>query len=361
MKILHIDEQRGWRGGEQQASYLIAGLGARGHACYIAGRPDSAFVKAEHGAELRGRLELPLRGELDVLSAKKIAAFARAHGIEILHAHTGHAHMIACLARGLGDGQKVVVSRRVDFAPSANLFSRYKYSLPDRFIAISEAIRRVLEAFGVSPEKISVVHSGIDARRLEVPERSRAELGLPEEGRLIGNVAALVGHKDHRTLIAAMAVVLERIPDAHLVIAGDGALRPVLEEQSRTLGVCERVHFLGYRADVPAILKALDVFVLSSNEEGLGTSVLDAMACGAPVVATAAGGIPEMVTNEVTGLLVPVAQADALAAAMIRVLSEDALARRIAENARMMVAERFSADAMVEGNLAVYEEVLRTV
>lgn len=358
MRILHVDEQTGWRGGEQQASYLIAGLGARGHECFLAGRPGSPFVTAEHGGQVRDRLALPLRGELDLLSARRLARFSTDHGVQILHAHTGHAHMLACLARMFERHLKVVVSRRVDFVPSHNPFSRYKYSLPDHFIAISDAIRRILVDFGVPADKVSVVHSGIDAKRLEVPPRTRGELGLPEDGLLIGNVAALVGHKDHRTLVAAMPDVLDAVPDAHLAIVGEGALRPALEQQIRALGLDSRVHLLGYRRDVPAILKTLSVFAMSSSEEGLGTSVLDAMASGVPVAATAAGGLPEMVRDDQTGLLAAPGDASGLAQALVRLLTDRGLAERLAQNAQVMVDTEFSADAMVEGNLGVYERLL---
>lgn len=359
MKILHVDEQTGWRGGEQQASYLIAGSAQRGHDCFLAGRPGSPFSTTAHGGHVLGRLELSLRNEFDLVSAAKMAAFARTNGIQILHAHTGHAHMIACLARTFHRALKVVVSRRVDFPPAANIFSRYKYSLPDHFVAISDKIGQVLLKFGVSPAKVSVVHSGIDVSRLNVETESRTELGLPD-GPLIGNVAALVGHKDHRTLIAAMPTVLKSIADAHLAIVGDGPLRRELEAQIAALDLGSHVHILGYRDDVPAILKAFDVFAMSSAEEGLGTSILDAMASGVPVAATDAGGIPEIVRHEETGLLSPKGDSVALGSALVRLLTDSALAARLVQNGQSMVDSEFSADSMVEGNLAVYEHVMNT-
>ena len=303
-------------------------------------------------------MAVPLRGEADVLSARKIAGFAKSHGVQILHAHTGHAHMIACLARRFAPALKVLVSRRVDFRPSSNWFSRYKYGLPDHYIAISSAIGRVLADAGVPSSKISVVHSGINVNRLDVTPRTRAELGLPTEGPLIGNVAALVGHKDHRTLIGAMPAVLTAFPKAQLAIVGEGKLRADLEERIETLNLSKRVHLLGYRTDVPAVLKVLDVFAMSSVEEGLGTSVLDAMASGVPVAATDAGGIPEMVRNGMTGLLVPARDSVRLAEAIVSLLTDRALAARLSVNAAEMVSKEFSADAMVEGNIAVYERLL---
>jgi glycosyltransferase involved in cell wall biosynthesis len=142
------------------------------------------------------------------------------------------------------------------------------------------------------------------------------------------------------------------------VIAGDGPLRESLEAQIARLGIGDRVKLLGYRSDVPNLLRTLDLFVLSSCEEGLGTSVLDAMVCRVPVVATVAGGIPEMVTVGETGSLVPSRDPEALAAGIIEALTCRDLAEARARRAEALVRERFSVDRMVEGNLRVYEELL---
>jgi glycosyltransferase involved in cell wall biosynthesis len=355
VNVLHIDEQRGWRGGEQQAAYLIQGLAARGHTNVLAGRPGSAFLAADAG-EAR-RVEAPFLGEIDPWTVAILARAVRRHRIDILHAHTSHAHTFACLAAKLARRGKVVVSRRVDFPPRATPFNRWKYGLPDRIVAISRRIAEVMEAFGVRPPRLCVVHSGIDPARLDVPPLARAELGIPDGAPLLGNVAALVGHKDHATLIAAMPAVLREIPELRLVIAGDGALRGAVEAQIERLGVGHAVTLLGYRRDVPGLLRTLDAFVLSSREEGLGTSVLDAMACELPVVATAGGGIPEMITHEQTGLLSPPQDPEALAHSIVRVFKDRELARSLGQNARQKVLAEFTVDRMVEGNLRVYESL----
>ncbi|MBI5095866.1 MAG: glycosyltransferase [Candidatus Hydrogenedentes bacterium] len=358
MITLHLDEQLGWRGGEQQASYLIRGLAARGHMALVAGRPQGKFLYADHGCEDLVRIAAPFRGELDLFSAYRIAQAVKHHRVDIIHAHTSHTHTTACLARAIARRGKVVVSRRVDFVPKRNAFNRFKYSWPDHIIAISGRIGQVLSEFGAPTEKLSVVHSCIDAGRFDVAPISRADLDVPEDAPLLGNVAALVGHKDHRTLISAMPRVLERIPRLRLVIVGEGELRARLEAQITSLGLGSSVRLLGFRDDVPRILRALDVFVLSSKLEGLGTSVLDAMAAGVPVVATAGGGIPEMVTHEKTGLLCPVQDSGALAEQIIRAFEESALTAALARNAADLVQERFTTDKMVEGNLRVYERIL---
>ena len=358
MNSLHIDEQRGWRGGEQQASYLMQGLAERGHRVYLAGRTGSPFVSRDHGSANLERIALPFRGEWDVATAWKLAQVIRREQIDIIHAHTSHAHATACIARRLAGRGKIIVSRRVDFPPKSNAFSRWKYAWPDHFIAISEAIGRVLQDWGIPEAKLSIVHSAIDPKRLKVPPIARAELGVSEGKTLVGIVAALVGHKDIPTFVDAMAVVCAARPEVHAVIVGEGPERTAIESRIREKGLQDCVHLLGYREDVPAILRALDAFAMSSNEEGLGTSVLDAMAAGVPVAATAAGGIPEMVIDRETGLLTPVGDGEALGQAVLRLLSEPELSAVMTANASRMVHERFAVPSMVEGNLRVYEKVL---
>jgi glycosyltransferase involved in cell wall biosynthesis len=253
----------------------------------------------------------------------------------------------------------VIVSRRVDFVPKSHLLNRWKYRTPRRIVAISERIADVMRAFGVSDERLRVVHSGIDASRFDVAPLARASLGVAEDAPLLGNVAALVDHKDQRTLIAAMPAVLQRLPQLRLVIAGEGPLRPALEAQIAALQVGHAVTLLGQRSDVPRLLRTLDAFVLSSKEEGLGTSVLDAMACGLPVIACAGGGIPEMVRDGETGYLVPPQQPAALADAIIRAFTQRDATRAIVQAASARLDAQFTAERMVEGNIAVYDEALR--
>lgn len=181
---------------------------------------------------------------------------------------------------------------------------------------------------------------------------------MPEDAPLLFSAGALVGHKDHATLLEAFALVREEFPEAWLLIAGEGELLQPLESKVAALGLAESVRFLGYRADVPAITQAADLYISSSWSEGLGTSVLEALGCGTPVVATDAGGVREMVRHGETGLLVPARDAQALAAAMLEALLQPERATELARKGRRMVAKEFSVDRMVEGNLAVYASLV---
>ncbi|HOZ48280.1 MAG TPA: glycosyltransferase [Candidatus Hydrogenedentes bacterium] len=359
MIVLHIDEQRTWRGGEQQAAYLVRGLQQRGHTCIIAGRPGTPFFDATWAGE--GPLErvaAPFCGEVDPWSAWRVANAVKRFRVDVIHAHTSHAHTVACMARALAGRGRVIVHRRVDFSPKNTSINRWKYGLPDHYIAVCEQVAVVLDAFGVPRRRISVVHSSIDPARFDVPPLARAELGVPDGVPLVGNVAALVGHKDHANLLAATKVALRAIPNLHLVIAGEGELRPAIEAEIRALGLGGHVSLLGHRTDVPRILRALDAFVLSSYAEGIGGATIEALACELPVVATAAGGVGEVVRNEETGLLVPVRDGDALGQAMVRMLEDRALAGRLAHQGYRMVQEHFTVDALVARTIEVYRHVL---
>jgi glycosyltransferase involved in cell wall biosynthesis len=180
---------------------------------------------------------------------------------------------------------------------------------------------------------------------------------LPHGAPVVGNVAALVPHKGQRHLIEAARLVVREIPETRFVIFGEGDLREQLERQVREHRLEKHVLLPGFRMDVLGCLKGLDLFVMSSVTEGLGTSLLDAMACSRASVATRAGGIPEIVEEGRTGVLVEPRDHSAMAREIVHLLKEDGLRQRMGEAARAHVAERFTVERMVEGTAAVYESV----
>lgn len=358
MRILHLDEQREWRGGEQQASWLIQGLVNRGHECVVAGRPESAFLVSDHGGVPVHTITVPMRSEFDLWAACKLARIIRQWRIDIVHAHTSHAHLLACLARGMAGRARVVVSRRVSFPPRRDPINRWKYRLPDMFISVSNRVDHVLRDYGVPDYRRAVVHSSVDFARLADPPLPRHELGVPRNALMLTSAGALVGHKDHDNLLKAMPAVLRAFPEARLVIAGEGELRPELESRIQSLGLQDIVRLLGHRTDAPRIIKAADLYVSSSWSEGLGTSILEALACGVPVVATMAGGADEMVIPGETGYLVPCRDPEALADAIILSLRHREHAQEMARTGREFVQAKFSAEKMAENTIHVYERLL---
>ena len=364
--VLHINTEPTWRGGESQVFYLINGLRSAGHRVSVAALPGSALAARcrEGGFEV---LEMRMAGDLDLAAASRLARHARRERFDILHAHTARAHALGLLARHLGAPQRLVVARRLDFPISGNLFGRLKYRSRrvDLFLAVAGIIGDILAQAGVPREKIRVVHSSIDlgrfepsrAGRVEIGSQVRRELGLPLDAPVVGNVAHLAGHKAQCDLIAALPHLLRQLPAAHLVIVGDGAERSALEAQTRALGLEQRVHFTGFRTDVPRLLTAFDAFAISSRLEGFCNSVLEAFAVGVPVAATRAGGLPEMVLDGTTGLLTPVEDPPALSAAITRLLLNRPLARRLTEAARRLVESEYTVERMVEKTRQAYAEI----
>jgi glycosyltransferase involved in cell wall biosynthesis len=356
VRVLHVDSARGWRGGQNQVWLSARGMAARGHDVVVACRAGGVLAERARAAGLAVR-EMRFRGDLWPGAALALASALRETRPDVVHLHDPHAVSAGLLARRLAGRRALVATRRVDFALRGFL-SRRKYAACDLVIAVSEAIAGVLRRGGLPTERVRVVYEGVPDRPAQTGgQDALRELGVPEGAPVVGNVAALTGHKDHATLLAAAARVGVRMPEARFVIVGEGELRGRLEALSRELGLERRCIFAGFRADLDRLIPAFTVFCLSSHMEGLGTSLLDAMAFGVPVVATAAGGIPEAVTDGITGRLVPPRDPDALAAALVEALAHPAQRAEWGRAGRRRFEERFTADRMVEATLAVYAEL----
>ncbi|OFW46104.1 MAG: hypothetical protein A3J29_10695, partial [Acidobacteria bacterium RIFCSPLOWO2_12_FULL_67_14b] len=327
MFALHIDTARTWRGGQQQVLLTVLGLRARGHRAVLVAHPEGElYRRASEGTDL---LPLAPMNEIDLATAWRFSRIVRQWAPAIVHAHDPHAVAMASLALSFAaptPRPKVVASRRVDFHLQSHAFSQWKYRQVDGFIAASHAIRDILVQDGIPSGRIQVVHDGIDSERIERRPAIdiHAEYWLPHGVPVIVNVGALVGHKGQRFLIDAMPMVLREVPDAHLVIFGEGDLRAPLERQVKHLALEKRVLLPGFREDVLSLMKSADLFVMSSVTEGLGSAVLDAMAMGLAVVGTRAGGIPEAVVPGETGVLVEPGEAKPLAAAIVALLKDRA-------------------------------------
>lgn len=357
MFSLHIDTAQTWRGGQNQVLVTVLGLRAAGHRAMLVAHSNGELRRrAAEGLEL---LPLAPRGEMDLSAAWRLSRAIKSLRPDVVHAHDPHAVAMAALALSMSSEGKrapLVASRRVDFHLKKSALSRWKYNQVDLFICASEAICRMLIADGIDAARTVTVHEGIDlARVAAAPETPLHEqLFLPHGSLIVGNVAALVPHKGQKHLVEAAALVVRQVPDARFVIAGEGELRESLEHQIRHLGLEKHVKLAGFRPDILSLHKAFDIFVMSSVTEGLGTSLLDAMACGKPIVATAAGGIPEVVEHGKTGFVVRPRDHDAMADAIVRLLKDEALRRRMGEAGLSLVSAKFSAEKMVEGTLAAY-------
>ena len=363
MFSLHIDTARTWRGGQNQVLLTVNGLRGLGHRAALVAHPGGELLRrASEGLEL---IPLAPRAEMDLSAAWRFARVIKRLQPDVIHAHDPHGVAMASLALSLGKAAAthdplLVAARRVDFHLKGNSFSRWKYRRVDCYIAASEAIRQILISDGVAAQDVVTIHEGIDVEHVAAaaPVNVREAFWLPHQAPVVGNVAALVPHKGQRYLIEAAHLVVTQIPDTRFIILGEGELREHLEHLVRAHALDKHVLLPGFRHDVLGCLKGFDLFVMSSVTEGLGTSLLDAMACERAVVATRAGGIPEIVEDGVTGLLVPPRDARALAGAMVRALEDAALRRRLAKQGFARVRERFTVERMVAETAALYARLV---
>lgn len=374
--VLHLNAARTWRGGEQQTLYLAQGLAKRGIRQAVFGREGSDLLErcSKSGIDF---VASKIGSELDVFAGRRIARTARDQGFGILHAHTAHAHTLGLLAKLFAPELKLVVTRRVDFPIRGLSGLKYRTSKVDRFAAISKNVLKIMTADGISPERISLIYSGTDTSRFRKLPDARPllrEFEIKKGEIVVGCVGALVDHKDQRTLIRAMSLLPQAgsrtrtkiMPPVTLLLAGDGELRQEYEEIARSvLGVPpgeraggRRIIFAGFRSDVPALLALFDIYAMSSKEEGLGTSVLDAMASGLPVVTTDGGGLGEMVDQGRGGLVSPAENPGALSENLRKVIQDAAFRKRASAYNRRRVND-FSVERMVESYVRLYGDLIR--
>ena len=357
MFALHVDTQRAWRGGQRQVLLTVLGMRERGDRAVLVAHPEGELAKrASEGHDL---IRLAPRTEVDLHAAWKLSRIVKQLRPDIIHAHDPHGVAAAALALSFMTAGKypgLIASRRVAFHLKRNTFSRWKYSQVDCFAAASNAIRVTLIQDGIDEDRIVTIYEGIEAGRvqLEPAANIHAEFWLPTHAPIVGAVAALTHEKGHKHFIDAAALVIRDVPDARFVILGEGELRPTLERQVKELRLEKHVLLPGFRADVLSFIKSFDVFVMSSLAEGLGTSLLDAMALSKPAVATDTGGIPEVVSHGETGLLVPPRDHRAMAAAIVELLRDQQRRERMGAAGFERVNRVFSADVMVEKTLALY-------
>jgi L-malate glycosyltransferase len=359
--ILHISTASSWRGGEQQLANLIK---ANKDLC-------NNLVLCAKGSEMQKHC---LKNDISFFAFNTsfggryragflLKSLCQKYPVSLIHCHDSHAHTIAVTASILGLNLPVVVHRRVDFPIGRSWFSSYKYNHPAiaGYICVSDAIREIMLASLKPAKKVITIHSAIDFDRFKHagtdPSKLKKELGLPDDSILIGNTAALAPHKDYVTFVRTAELLVSNHPDWHFVIIGNGPLRQQLAQLIGTKKLGNNITLAGFRSDLPELLGGLDVFLMTSKTEGLGTSLLDAFYVGVPVVATRAGGIPELVEDGNTGLLADVADAEALAAKVEILIRDVELKKMIVSNARKKVSD-FGYEIMAKKVHAFYNEIL---
>ena len=343
MRVLQVDSGREWRGGQNQVWLLCRELGrdpAIQQVLVTKVGSELARRATADGTDVQGTAwEIGLDPRAWWHLRRTIAGFQP----DIIHVHDSHA---LTLAATVALGRTLVATRRVDF--HVGRFGAWRR--PDRIIAVSDAVKQMLIGDGIAADAITVVPDGIDPeeiRRASTPPLDiRSQLRIPANALLAVNAAALVDHKDQHTLVRAARYARDLEPELHWIIAGEGPMRASLTAEIARLELQSRVHLVGYVDRIEALIAEASVFVMSSKQEGLGSVILNALALGRPVVATAAGGIPEILPPEV---LVPTGAAEALAQKVVDVLHHPTV---------IPFPPRFSAPAMGQGVLDVYRALV---
>jgi glycosyltransferase involved in cell wall biosynthesis len=337
--------------------HTIMGLRARRYRAALVAHPEGElYRRMSEGTDL---IPLAPRNEIDLSAAWRLSRVLKQLRPDVIHAHDPHGVAMAATARSIASPSpmpKLIATRRIEFRIARNSFSRWKYGQVDCFVAISEAVRERLVSDGIPRSKTTVVHEGVDVERIvHLPAANvHAAFFLPTHAPIVGNIGALVPQKGQQYLIDAAAIVVRAVPDSRFVICGDGELRPALEEQIRRKHLERHVFLAGFRPDVLELLKGFDLFALSSLQEGLCTSLVDAMAASKPAVATRVGGVPEVVAPGKTGFLVPPRDHAAMAERVIILLKDAELRARMGDAALERARERFTVDRLVEATLATY-------
>lgn len=363
MTILHFSSATSWRGGEQQIAYLIEELmlqSVEQMVLCVAGAPLAAYCKSKN---------IPFetyakRSSIDPRPARLMAQICTSQKIDLVHMHDSHAHTYACMATSFfGVKVPLVLSRRVDFAISKNPLSSWKYnhSAIKVIICVSQFIKSVIQPRIQEYKKIKVVHSGIDLSRFQYPRNDllRKEFNIATTAPLIVNVAAIAPHKDYFTFVDTAELILHDHPDARfLMIGADGGEADAVRQHLQRRQLSEYIKFTGFRKDISEVLPGADVFLFTSKEEGLGTSLLDALACKVPVVATQAGGVPEIIKDEKTGLLAPVKDVPKLAKQVHRILKDKDLRARLISGG-LDHLKAFAKQTTAAKTLEIYRKILK--
>jgi glycosyltransferase involved in cell wall biosynthesis len=358
LKVLHVSTALSWRGGEQQLAYLIDELKDE----------VSSFVLCSKGSEME---KYCIKNGLDYYSCKKkssldigfalnLKRLCKKLEIDLCHLHDAHAHTFAILAAAIFKNKTpLILSRRVDFSIKNNWFSHYKYNHKaiTKILCVSDTIKKITAPGIRDKGKLSTVYSGIDLDKFKTrTNKLRREYEIGDDTILIGNTSAIADHKDYFTFVDVAEKLSKQENNIQFLIIGDGPMRDQIENYVNSKGLKEQIRFTGFRNDIPEVIADLDIFLITSKTEGLGTSILDAFAAKVPVVGTAAGGIPELIKNNISGKLCPVKDSDCLAECILELCNNPEKRIELVNNASNKV-QTFSKSATAQSTLKHYQAV----
>jgi glycosyltransferase involved in cell wall biosynthesis len=364
MKILHLSSERSWRGGEQQMAYLIGESSKQGVQNFVIARKDSAF--AEHCKKQNIQLlEVGFKNEVDVFSVFKIKKFCKEHQIDLIHAHSSHSHALAVLSCVFGNRTPTILSRKVDFPIKSNWLSHWKFNHRSiaHIICVSDAIKEILLVDLKDKSHLTTIHDGIDLNRfhgIKGKNLLKKEFGVDANKKIVANISAIAPHKDYFTFVDTAEILLQERDDLHFFIIGDGPLKAEIENYVSSKNLNQHITFTGFRNNVADLFPDIDVFLMTSKTEGLGSTLLDAAANKVPIVSTNAGGIPEFVAHEITGLLANTQDAKQLAFEVSLLIDNTELQTTLCTNALEKLTHYFTKEMMANKTINLYGKIIST-
>lgn len=362
IRVLHLSTAVNWRGGEQQLFYLWRELNALKITQALFLPKGQVFQKLTNFGLKPQKLHF--RQPWLILDAFKIAQYCRNQKINILHAHDAKAHSMAILSHSLfGSPASIIVHRRVDNPIKHTALTKWKYnhSAVKAVIGVSQCITSLVADYLKFPQKAILIYSSVDIIHSENSQNTSLHelLNLPNQTQLVGNISALDKHKDPLTFIKTAAEVIQQSNNVHFVwIGGDSGMESEALRLRKELKLEDRLHFTGYIDGAKRFLPSLDVFLFTSKTEGLGSTVLDALSAGIPVVSTNAGGIKEIITDMETGNLCKVEDVNQLSTKVLHLLNNPKTAKVMGHNGLKKVKETFSPQKMAKDTLKVYQRAL---
>jgi glycosyltransferase involved in cell wall biosynthesis len=356
MRILQLCSAREIGGGERHLADLANALANRGHEVFAALSPASPLREKLSALPPPNIIELPMRNSLNLASAMKLSRYVRENTIQVVHAHVARDYPLAALVTGRANA-RLVLTRHVLFP--LNPIHRLTLRRTARVIAVSQAVADALRTQAIfPPEIVKVIHNGIDIDRFTSGRESIHRKAGKRRVGTIGHLAPIKGHDD---FIRAAAIVCSKRDDVEFIIAGEdksrtGENRRSLEGLIGKLGLKQRIHLFGWIDDIATLLPSFDLFVSPSRAEPFGLSIVEAMAAGVPVIATASQGAREILEPNQTGRLIPIGDVEAMAKEITELLEDGSERDRLARNAQIAARERFSLERMVDETEKLYAE-----
>ena len=360
--ILFINSITLYGGGEVWMLTVMNELAARGYKVSFICKPEAEIIKYSDNKSI-DVLPLRIAGDFDPFTISQLTKIYKKRKIDIVVANVGKDIRLGGLAAKFNSGVSVIALHQVDREIKNNLRYRFTYnSLADMIVVNSLATKNTLlkSASWLVDKKIKVVYHGIDYQKYSSGNtiNLRNQLGILPEEVIIGFVGRLSVQKGIKYMLDAFRLVVEKLKNVHLVIAGTGELEGLVKDFISEFNLEKRIHLLGFRNDIPDIMRTFDIFLLPSLWEGFGIVLIEAMAAGKPVIATKTSSIPEIVADGKSGILVSPEDAESISDALLRLISAHEIRIKFGETGRKIVIEKFTIDRMINDYENIFHELL---